>query len=183
MFSNPHVTLPHQKRPHEPSCVCFEMPSWLPKIMEFVWTLEGSRLKVNNWYGEQRDNSLRPWETFPDLRAHPAFSREFGSPEALSSMGEPGGEEVAGKGVQDEQKAWNRRETERVIWLMTVKMWVSYGWMLLSVLFFGFSLLSMFIKWASGNGDGDMNGIKLVIRKSRLEEQRSIELKLVIESV
>lgn len=34
-----------------------------------------------------------------------------------------------------------------------------------------------------GNGDGDMNGIKLVIRKSRLEEQRSTGLKLVIESV
>lgn len=34
-----------------------------------------------------------------------------------------------------------------------------------------------------GNGDGDMNGIKLVIRKSRLEEQRSIELSLVIKSV
>lgn len=43
--------------------------------------------------------------TCSGLRAHPAFTREFGSPEALSNMGEPGGEEMAGKGVQDEQKA------------------------------------------------------------------------------
>lgn len=38
--------------------------------------------------------------TFSDLRAHPAFSREFGSPEPPPNMGEPGGEEVAGKGVR-----------------------------------------------------------------------------------